>query len=161
MQTHRSRRRIAVQIIAAAAAAVGLLALTAGPADAHVDVDADNPTAGATNVTVSFTAEAENTTAGISKLDVVLPGGITPDAIRFLTGPPGWHLTFGGIGYTVTGPALPVATDATTRSNLRRCRTIRPACRSKPWSVTPTEPSTDGSKSPRPAWPTRHTPRRC
>jgi len=77
-----------------------------------VEVQADKPQAGASDVTLSFVAEAESDTAGISKLDVALPDGILANAVSYLSGPSGWALTPGGTGYTVAGPALPIGTDA-------------------------------------------------
>ena len=93
-------------------ATAGILAIFAGPAVAHVEVQADKPQAGASDVTLSFVAEAESSTAGISKLDVVLPDGIPANAVSLVSGPAGWALTPSGTGYTVAGAALPVGTNA-------------------------------------------------
>src|SRR6266540_6491838 len=73
-------------------AAVGAvtLASTAGVASAHVEVKADKAQAGATDVTVSFDAEAESTSAGVVSLRVVLPSGIAPTDVTYVSGPPGW-----------------------------------------------------------------------
>ena len=69
------------------------VAAVASPAWAHVDVSADKPQAGATNVTVTFTSEAESGSAGIMSEQVTLPAGITPDQVRLGTGPVGWVLS--------------------------------------------------------------------
>ena len=85
------------------------------PAAAHVEVSADKAQAGARDVSVSFIAEAESATAGIVSLRVVLPAGIVPTDVTWLSGPPGWALTPAADGYTVGGPALPVSADAAYR----------------------------------------------
>jgi uncharacterized protein YcnI len=97
----------------ALAVAVGLVIVAwAAPAAAHVEVEADNPQAGATNVTVSFSAESESRSAGIVSLEVALPEGITVDQITLISGPSGWTLSASSLGYLVSGPVLPVGTDA-------------------------------------------------
>src|SRR2546429_4205408 len=80
----------------------------AGPALAHVEVSADKPQAGATDVTVSFNAEAESDKAGAKLVQVVLPEGITPTDVSYVSGPAGWTLTKTADGYTVGGAALAV-----------------------------------------------------
>jgi uncharacterized protein YcnI len=92
---------------------VGLaLALLGTPAWAHVEVTADNPQAGATNVTLTFAGEAESNSAGIASERVYLPAGITPAQVRLKQAPSGWTFTPETDGFTVAGPALPVGTDA-------------------------------------------------
>jgi uncharacterized protein YcnI len=92
---------------------VGLaLALLGAPAWAHVEVEADNPQAGATNVTLTFTGEAESTTAGIASERVYLPAGITPAQVHLKQAPTGWTFTPETDGFTVAGAALPKGTDA-------------------------------------------------
>jgi uncharacterized protein YcnI len=92
---------------------VGLaLALLGTPAWAHVEVKADNPQAGATNVTLTFTGEAESNTAGIASERVYLPAGIAPTQVRLKQAPSGWTFTPEADGFTVGGPALSVGTDA-------------------------------------------------
>lgn len=95
-------------------AGVALLAVLgiATPALAHTKVVIDNPQAGATNVTMTMTSEAESGKAGIVSVHVVLPEGITPDQVTLVSGPAGWTLTRTQDGYTVAGKALPVHTDA-------------------------------------------------
>jgi uncharacterized protein YcnI len=82
------------------------------PAWAHVEVEADNPQAGATNVTLTFTGEAESNDAGIASERVYLPAGIAPAQVRLKQAPQGWTFTPETDGFTVAGPALPVGMDA-------------------------------------------------
>jgi uncharacterized protein YcnI len=90
---------------------MGVLAL-AGPALAHVEVSADKTTAGATDVTLTFTGEAENPGGGIQSERVVLPEGIAPGDVTLVKAPSGWKFTRGGDGFTVAGKALKIGTDA-------------------------------------------------
>ncbi|MFJ2477985.1 hypothetical protein ACIOWI_34310 [Streptomyces sp. NPDC087659] len=69
------------------AAAVGAVLLGAGPAAAHVEVEADTAQALAENVTLTFSAESESDKAGITSLRVVLPEGITPADSRTAQAP--------------------------------------------------------------------------
>jgi hypothetical protein len=97
------------------AAALGLaaaVAIAASPAWAHVQVTADKPQAGATNVTVTFIGEAESTTAGIKSEQVFLPAGITASQVHLGKAPAGWTFTTAADSFTVAGPPLPVGTDA-------------------------------------------------
>ncbi len=96
--------------LTALAAAVALA--TAGPAAAHTEVEADGARALEKNVALTFTAESESSSAGISKLEVILPQGITPQDITYKKGPKGWKLAPTGRGYTVSGPKLAVGEDA-------------------------------------------------
>jgi LPXTG-motif cell wall-anchored protein len=84
----------------------------AGPALAHVEVSADKTTAGARNVTLTFTGEAESDTAGIASERVVLPDGIAPSGVSLVKAPAGWKLTPSADGFTVGGPALKIGQDA-------------------------------------------------
>jgi LPXTG-motif cell wall-anchored protein len=86
--------------------------LFGAPAWAHVTVDADNPEAGARNVTVTFVGEAESSKAGIASEQVFLPAGIGPQDVRLAKAPAGWTLTATADGYTVAGKALPVGENA-------------------------------------------------
>lgn len=103
----RSTRRLAV---ATAAAATAVL-LTAVPAAAHVEVEADNAHALAENVELTFTAESESATAGITQLRVVLPEGIAPSDVTYKEGPTGWKFAATSDGYSVKGPAVKVGGD--------------------------------------------------
>lgn len=106
------RTRLSVALTAVIAGAV-TGALLAVPAWAHVEVSADNPQAGARNVTVTFDGEAESNTAGIASEQVVLPAGIKPSDVTLAKAPAGWTLTATADGFTVAGKALPVGEDAT------------------------------------------------
>ena len=88
------------------------IVLVGAPAWAHVEVEADNPQAGATNVTLTFTGEAESNTAGIASERVYLPAGIAPAQVHLKQAPSGWTFTPETDGFTVAGPALPVGTAA-------------------------------------------------
>ncbi|MFD4577532.1 DUF1775 domain-containing protein [Streptomyces sp. NPDC058417] len=103
----RGARRLTV---AATAAAVVLLA--AVPAAAHVEVEAKGAQALAENVELTFTAESESATAGITELRIVLPEGIKPADVAYGTGPEGWSLTATADGYSVKGPAVKVGENA-------------------------------------------------
>nr|WP_052411766.1 DUF1775 domain-containing protein [Streptomyces sp. NRRL S-118] len=92
--------------------AVAAILLGAGPAVAHVEVEADTAQALAENVTLTFDAESESDTAGITELRVVLPQGITPADVTYGKGPKGWSFSRGADGYTVKGPAVAAGEDA-------------------------------------------------
>lgn len=104
----RSLRRTGALTVGAFAAAVAF----AGPAAAHTEVEAEGARALDQNVALTFAAESESGTAGISKLEVILPEGITPADITFKEGPKGWKLAPTDRGYTVSGPKLAVGEDA-------------------------------------------------
>ncbi|MFJ6389981.1 DUF1775 domain-containing protein [Streptomyces sp. NPDC091972] len=91
--------------VAAATAATAVL-LTAVPAAAHTEVEADKAQALAENVTVSFHAEAESDTSGIKEVRVVLPEGIAPADVTYGEGPEGWKFTAVKDGYRVGGKEL-------------------------------------------------------
>src|SRR5690348_1276478 len=95
----------------AVAAALGVLAL-AGPALAHVEVSADKTTAGASDVTLTFTGEAENDKAGIKSERVVLPAGLDPAGVTLVKAPAGWKFTAAPDGFTVGGTPLKIGVDA-------------------------------------------------
>jgi len=101
-------RRLAVVSTAAATA----LVLAAGPALAHVEVEAAPARALATDALLTLTAEAESGTAGISGLRIQLPAGLVPADLRLASGPTGWRLAGSGDVVTVSGPALPVGRSA-------------------------------------------------
>jgi uncharacterized protein YcnI len=90
------------------AAAGTAVVLAAGPALAHVEVEATPARALATNALLSLTAEAESGTAGISGLRIQLPAGLVPADLRLASGPAGWRLSGSAGVVTVAGPALPV-----------------------------------------------------
>ncbi|MFH8800731.1 DUF1775 domain-containing protein [Streptomyces sp. NPDC017936] len=103
----RAARRLTVP--AAAAAAVLLAAV---PAGAHVEVESDRAQALAETVEITFTAESESSTAGITQLRVVLPEGIEPADVVYGEGPAGWTFSTTADGYAVKGPAVKVGEDA-------------------------------------------------
>ncbi|HEX6872165.1 MAG TPA: DUF1775 domain-containing protein [Micromonosporaceae bacterium] len=100
-------RRLGVTLIAV----VGTLAF-ASAAFAHVEVSAQPAVAGAAPATVTFSAEAESGTAGITSVRIVLPAGITPNQVSLAKAPAGWQLTATADGYTVGGTALRPGADA-------------------------------------------------
>lgn len=102
-----SLRRTGVLTTAAFALAVA----TAGPAVAHAEVEAEGARALDQNVELTFSAESESTAAGISKLEVTLPKGITPADITYEEGPNGWKFATTDRGYTVSGPKRAVGED--------------------------------------------------
>ncbi|MCW3845003.1 DUF1775 domain-containing protein [Micromonospora yasonensis] len=106
-----------------AGGAVAALLLTAGPASAHVEVSADKAQAGATDSVLTFVAESESTTAGITALRVVLPAGIKPADVTWVSGPTGWALKTAADGYTVSGPAVPAGKDAEYAVRVRQLPT--------------------------------------
>ncbi len=97
--------RWAGRLGAVLAGVVVALAMT-GVAYAHVEVEADPAEAGSTNAVVTFSAEAESSTAGIASVRVVLPAGIAPADVTLKAAPSGWTLTTNADGYTVGGKAL-------------------------------------------------------
>lgn len=104
----RTARRLTV----AAAAATTAVLVTAVPAAAHVEVKSDTAQALAQNVQLTFVAESESATAGITQLRVVLPEGIAPTDVVYGEGPKGWTFATTNDGYVVKGPAVKVGGDA-------------------------------------------------
>jgi uncharacterized protein YcnI len=104
---HSTVRRLTLLTAAATTAVL----LTAGPASAHVEVESDNAQALAENVEITFIAESESATAGITQLRVVLPEGIAPADVTYGEGPNGWKFTANDDGYTVKGPAIKAGED--------------------------------------------------
>jgi uncharacterized protein YcnI len=99
-----SARRLAVVSTVAGIAVV----FAAGPALAHVEVEAAPARALATNALLTLSAEAESGTAGISGLRIQLPAGLVRGDLRLASGPAGWRLAGSGDVVTASGPALPV-----------------------------------------------------
>ena len=107
------RARFGIRLIGAITAGlVAAVVILDAPAWAHIQVTADKPQAGATNVTVSFNGEAESTTAGLKSEQIFLPTGITPDMVSLASAPTGWTLTKSTDNVTIGGTALPIGTDA-------------------------------------------------
>jgi hypothetical protein len=97
-------RKIAAVVAGVALGAVAL----AGSAFAHVEVSAKPAQALAKDAVISFSAEAESGSAGIASIVVVLPQGIAPADVTYVSGPTGWQLAATGDGYTLSGKALGV-----------------------------------------------------
>ncbi|NUT37451.1 MAG: DUF1775 domain-containing protein [Hamadaea sp.] len=95
----------------AAGVVVGAVAL-AGSAWAHTQVTAKPAQALATNAQLGFSAAAESSKAGIASVRVVLPQGIAPADVTYVSGPAGWALAATADGFQVAGKTLAVGTDA-------------------------------------------------
>jgi len=104
--------RIAPRLAAVAGLVTAASLAVAAPALAHAQATIDNPQAGAGNVVLTLSAEAESTTAGIKSLEVTLPGGIQPAQVSLIQAPAGWSFSRTGQGFTVSGTALAVGTPA-------------------------------------------------
>ncbi|MEV1065233.1 DUF1775 domain-containing protein [Streptomyces sp. NPDC050263] len=100
-------RRLGVLTAVALAVAVA----TAGPAAAHAEVEAEGARALDQNVELTFSAESESASAGITKVEVILPEGLTPADITYAKGPDNWKFAPTSRGYTVSGAKLPVGED--------------------------------------------------
>ncbi|MFI7409709.1 DUF1775 domain-containing protein [Streptomyces sp. NPDC049627] len=113
---HSSTRSVPVRSLcrlgALTALALAATVVAAGPASAHAEVEAEGARALDRNVALTFTAESESASAGISKLEVILPKGLTPQDITYKKGPQGWKFATSDRGYTVSGPKLAVGEDA-------------------------------------------------
>jgi uncharacterized protein YcnI len=93
-------------------AALTLGALGA-PAWAHVQVEADPGSPGASDATLKIMAAGESGTAGTSKLEVVADPAIPADQVTLASGPSGWTLApSANGGFTLAGPALAKGDDA-------------------------------------------------
>ncbi len=99
------------------------VATTALPASAHVEVSADKPQAGATNVTLTFVGQAESDSAGIRSERIVLPAGMEPADVALAAAPRGWRLLPTRDGVTVGGRVLPVGRDAVVAITVARLPT--------------------------------------
>ncbi|MFE4665477.1 DUF1775 domain-containing protein [Streptomyces sp. NPDC056716] len=106
------KARAARRLSTVSAVLVAAVALTAGPAFAHTEVEAENAQALAQNVTLDFHAASESDAAGITELEVILPEGLVPADISYDKGPEGWKYAATSRGYTVSGPELAVGADA-------------------------------------------------
>lgn len=108
--------RLAVTVTAVAI----VVGVSASPAAAAVEVRADKPRAGATNVIVSFLADARSQVSGIAFLRVTLPSGIDSSDVELVAAPDGWQLSTTPEGYNVGGPPLEVGEDALYRVRIDR-----------------------------------------
>lgn len=112
--------------IAAVAAGVVLGAVAlAGSAWAHTQVTAKPAQALATNAELSFSAAAESSKAGIASVRVVLPAGIAPADVTYVSGPSGWALAATADGFQVAGKTLPVGTDAKFKVKVKQLPNVR------------------------------------
>lgn len=93
------------------AVALASVVAVAGPAAAHADVEAEGARALDQNVELTFSAASESTTAGITKLEVILPEGLVPADITYEKGPDGWKFAPTSRGYTVSGEKRAVGED--------------------------------------------------
>jgi LPXTG-motif cell wall-anchored protein len=100
------------RFVVAVSAGVLAAGLFGGPAFAHVEVEADKTQAGAKDVTLTFTGEAESGSAGIRSERVVLPTGVAPAGVKLVKAPKGWKFSAAADGFTIAGPALKVGQDA-------------------------------------------------
>ena len=116
----KSAKRAALLAAAAAATVAAAVLGTATPAFAHVQVSADKPQAGATDVTIQFNAESESDTAGAKMVQVVLPDGIAPTQVSYVSGPAGWTLNRTVDGYVVGGNTLSVHKDVIYRVKIAK-----------------------------------------
>ena len=98
----RTAGRAAVVLLAAAGATV----LSAAPALAHVEVSAKPAQAGARDAVITFDAEGESTTAGITGVRIQLPAGISSSQVTLGGAPAGWRLTTPQGVVTIAGPPL-------------------------------------------------------
>ncbi|MFI8890470.1 DUF1775 domain-containing protein [Streptomyces paradoxus] len=110
--SRHGRARTARRLTTISAVLVGGVVATAGPAYAHTEVEAKDARALAQDVTLDFHAASESSSAGITKLEVVLPKGITPSDVTYDQGPKGWKFATTNRGYTVSGSKLAAGEDA-------------------------------------------------
>jgi uncharacterized protein YcnI len=113
-------RRTGRRVVTVALAALAGVLVIAAPAAAHTEIELDNPTAGASNVTLSVNAEAESEKAGIASVAVQLPPGLAPAQVSLVSGPAGWALTPTADGYQVAGAALKTGVDAAYKVKIAR-----------------------------------------
>ncbi|MEW1757584.1 DUF1775 domain-containing protein [Streptomyces cyaneofuscatus] len=111
---------VARRVSAAGALALTALFASAAPALAHVEVQSETPQALAQNVSLTFEAEAESDSAGITEMRVVLPDGIAPADVALQGQPKGWKLTADTDGFTVGGPPVAVGTNAVFTVKVRQ-----------------------------------------
>ncbi|MFC4495182.1 DUF1775 domain-containing protein [Streptomyces ovatisporus] len=115
-----SRLTLASRVGVPTVAAMALVIAATGAAAAHVEVESEGARALAKNVTVSFDAESESDSAGITKLEVVLPEGIDAKDVTYKEGPDGWKLKPSDEGYTVEGPKVGVGQNASYSISVRQ-----------------------------------------
>ncbi|MFH9982393.1 DUF1775 domain-containing protein [Streptomyces sp. NPDC017179] len=106
------KARTARRLTTVSAVLVAAVVAAADPALAHTEVEAENARALAQTVTLDFHAASESSSAGITKVEVILPKGITPADIAYKEGPRGWKFDTTSRGYTVSGSKLAIGEDA-------------------------------------------------
>ncbi|RSM71650.1 hypothetical protein DMB66_07355 [Actinoplanes sp. ATCC 53533] len=119
----RNAQRRVVGFVAAALLATAGAVSAAGPAFAHTGVTIEPARAGAKNAVASVNAEAESDSAGVTKVQIFLPVGITPADISQISVPKQWKLTKQDDSYTVEGPALAVGRSAEHKVRIRQLPT--------------------------------------
>ncbi|MEV5432689.1 DUF1775 domain-containing protein [Streptomyces sp. NPDC052701] len=119
------KARTARRLTTLGAVLTAAVVATAGPASAHTEVEAENARALARNVTLTFSAASESSSAGISKLEVILPEGIAPGDLDYQKGPEGWTFDATGRGWAASGPALAVGEDATVSVTVRQLPDVK------------------------------------
>jgi hypothetical protein len=88
-------------------------AILAGPAWAHIEVEARPASPGAADAVLAFTAKSESKTAGITKLEILADPAIAADQITLVEGPTGWKMGSSSQGgFVVEGPGVPAGQDA-------------------------------------------------
>ncbi|HEV7861239.1 MAG TPA: DUF1775 domain-containing protein [Acidimicrobiia bacterium] len=97
------------------------LGALAAPAWAHVQVEAQPGSPGATDAVLKVLAAGESGTAGVAKLEVVADPAIPADQLSLVDGPTGWTLTPGtNGGFVLAGPALPQGEDAVSHLKVKK-----------------------------------------
>jgi uncharacterized protein YcnI len=100
------------------ATAIGALA---APAWAHVQVEAQPGSPGATDAVLKILAAGESGTAGVTKLEVVADPAIPADQVTLVDAPTGWTLSPGSNGgFVLAGPALPKGQDAISHVKVKQ-----------------------------------------
>lgn len=106
--------------LAASLVGLAMVVSAAGPASAHTGVTISPARAGAKNAVATVNAEAESDSAGVTKVQIYLPAGITPDDVTQVSLPKQWKLTKQDVSYTVQGPALAVGRNAEHKIRIRQ-----------------------------------------
>jgi uncharacterized protein YcnI len=109
------KRQVVASMVGAAAALT-----VAAPAYAHTEISIDPARAGARNAVATVDAEAESESAGVTKVQIFLPDGISGRDLTPVSLPKGWQLTTEDGSYTVAGAALPVGRDAVHKVRIRQ-----------------------------------------
>lgn len=92
-------------------AVIGFVLAMAGAASAHVEAEAEPAQTSAENATLTFTAEAESSTAGIVRLEIAPPYGFDSTGVTLANAPEGWTLSQTDLGFAFEGAALPAGED--------------------------------------------------